>query len=320
MEREFLSWLIREQRGRRVPGLLVDVGDDAAAFETVPSSGEQGGLASPAWVVTTDGIADGSHFDWNKHPLRQIGHKAMAVNLSDLAAMAAAPAFALVTLHLPELFELKDVRELYEGIEATARQHGCHIIGGDTNRWAGRLVISVTAIGRASPGPGGTPHLCLKSEARPGDVVFVTGPLGGSILGRHLTFEPRVDLALRLNQQHAIHAMTDISDSLALDLGEMAEASGVGFTVEAERIPIAESAQSLASTCPGMSALEHALYDGEDFELVFTVDANTAAAIEDDPDLGQRVFRIGVIDESPGARIMDRDGGVRQLPIRGYEH
>lgn len=320
MEPEFLNWLKQQHRGRKVPGLLVDIGDDAAAFEAIPSQDADVPKQIGAWVVTTDGIADGSHFDWNKHSLREIGHKAMAVNLSDLAAMAALPAFALVTFNIPELFELRDVEELYLGIQTTGEKYGCHVIGGDTNRWAGRLAISVTAIGRATPGPDGSPHLCLKSDARPGDVVFVTGPLGGSILGRHLSFEPRVDLAVKLNRKYSIHAMTDISDSLTRDLADIAEASDVGFTLDAERIPISDSSQAMAATCPGKSALEHALYDGEDFELLFTVDPSTAVAIESDRDLAGGIVRIGTIDGHSGARILDRDQGVQDLVIRGYDH
>jgi len=250
MEREFLNWLKQQHRGRKVPGLLVDIGDDAAAFEAIPSQVADVPKQIGAWVVTTDGIADGSHFDWNKHSLREIGHKAMAVNLSDLAAMASLPAFALVTFNIPELFELRDVEELYLGIQTTGEKYGCHVIGGDTNRWAGRLAISVTAIGRATPGPDGSPHLCLKSDARPGDVVFVTGPLGGSILGRHLSFEPRVDLAVKLERFYSRCEQNDRREDESL----LASLRQEAITIADEaRVPTRQ--RSALRALPGQAAM-----------------------------------------------------------------
>ena len=187
MEADFLRWL-REHLPPH-PLLKLGIGDDAAVLATAGRSDV---------VVTTDLLADGVDFDLKKHEPRRIGHKALAVNLSDLAAMAARPLAAVISLNLPRQDGMRIATELYEGMLPLAERYRVAIAGGDTNSWDGPLVISVTALGEVTAdGP------LRRSGAQPGDRIIVTGSFGGSILGRHLDVQPRIDEALLLNQRYS---------------------------------------------------------------------------------------------------------------------
>jgi thiamine-monophosphate kinase len=210
MELEFIRRL-RERLPTRQADLLVGPGDDAAVL---------------AWrqaadcVVTTDMLTDGVDFRLAEAEPRQIGRKALAVNLSDLAAMAAVPVAVVVSLALPRTAGLEFAWELYEGLLPLAAEFDTLVAGGDTNAWDGGLVINVTAIGRTTErGP------LLRSGARPGDAIVVTGDFGGSILGKHFDFTPRVREALHLRANYDVHAAMDVSDGLSLDLSRLCEES-----------------------------------------------------------------------------------------------
>jgi thiamine-monophosphate kinase len=166
---------------------------------------------------------------------------------------------------LPKASGLTFAEELYAGMRQTADEFGVAIVGGDTNSWHGPLVVSVTVLGRVV-GRGAV----TRSGARSGDWLFVTGPLGGSLLGRHLDFTPRIREALALHSDVELHAMCDISDGLAADLHHILEESRVGAVLDADAIPVAGAARELSGTT-GKPPLMHALGDGEDFELVFAV-------------------------------------------------
>jgi thiamine-monophosphate kinase len=210
-------------------------------------------------------LTEGVDFRLAETPPRVIGRKAMAANLSDIAAMAGRPIAAVVGVVLP-LHEGKTIaEELYRGLRDVADAFQVPVVGGDTNAWAGGLVVSVTVLGEASPRGA-----VRRSGAVPGDWVFVTGPLGGSIRGRHLSPTPRIREALALHEFAPVHAMADISDGLAADLHHILTESHCGAILEAASIPIHPDALELAHST-GRTPLEHALGDGEDFELVFTV-------------------------------------------------
>ena len=211
---------------------------------------------------------------------RLAGRKAMAANLSDIAAMAGKPVAAVVSVALPFASSgagsaqaplpqassgLPFAEELYLGLRDVADAFQVSLVGGDTNSWNGPLVISVTALGEATDR-----GVVRRGGARPGDWLFVTGPLGGSILGHHLRFTPRVREALALHAAVELHAMCDISDGLTADLNHILEESRCGAVLQADAIPISATAKEL-SLRTGKSPLEHALSDGEDFELVFAV-------------------------------------------------
>jgi len=303
MEAEFLTWL----RGRLPPHprLRLGVGDDAAILQ----------LAQDArCVVTSDMLNDGVDFLWDQCDGPLAGRKSLAVNLSDLAAMAARPLAAVVSLALPRRNALEVACQLYEGLLPLAAEFGVAIAGGDTNVWDGPLAISITAIGEVTErGP------LLRSGARPGDAILVTGRFGGSLMGRHFRFTPRVREALLLNERYALHAGIDVSDGLSLDLSRLAQESGCGAVLELEAVPIHDAAYRIAAG-GGATPCEHALGDGEDFELILAVPAEEATRLLADQPLNVPLSRIGSFIAEPGLYRAQADGRRQPLPPRGYEH
>jgi thiamine-monophosphate kinase len=296
----FIDWL----RGRTPPAPRVGIGpgDDTAAV-TFPATAQ--------CLVTTDMLLDGSCFRLAEAGPRRVGRKAMAVNLSDIAAMAGRPLAAVVSVGLPRQGGRALAEELYLGLREAADEFATAIVGGDTNTWDGPLVISVTLLGEATErGP------VRRSGARPGDWLLVTGPLGGSILGKHLTFTPRVREALRLHEAADLHALIDISDGLAADLHHVCRESGCGAVLHADRIPIAEAAGALND---GRSPLDHALEDGEDFELIAAVSAaDGARLLREQPVPGITLYHVGeCVDQGVW---LERGGRREPLAARGYVH
>ena len=266
MERQFIEQL--RDRLPTHPQLLLGVGDDAAILQLAQSRD---------CIVTSDLLAEGTHFvlpvDGSLDEiLPRVGRKALAVNLSDIAAMAARPLAAVISLLLPKRNALTVAEGLYDGLLPLAEEFRTAVAGGDTNCWDGPLVISVTAIGETtSHGP------LRRDRAQPGDAILVTGDLGGSITGKHLDFTPRVREALLLHQRCDLHSGMDISDGVSLDLARLCEASGCGALLQQEAIPISDAARTVAAESKsGRTPLEHALSDGEDFELLLTAPASVA--------------------------------------------
>jgi thiamine-monophosphate kinase len=306
MEADFVRWLRDELPPS--PLLKLGIGDDAAILATAG----RGNV-----VVTTDLIADGVDFDLRTDDPRRIGHKALAINLSDLAAMAARPLAAVVALNLPRTGGERLAKELYAGMLPLAEKYRIAIAGGDTNSWDGPLVISVTAIGEVTAdGP------LRRRGVLPGDRILVMGNFGGSLLGRHLDVEPRVEEALLLNGRYALHAGIDCSDGLSLDLSRLCDESGCGAIVELDRIPVAPAAHELAKQLGNeKSPLEHALGDGEDFELILAVPLRSAEQmLADQPLDGVTLTDIGEIVEQRGLRARDAAGKIEPLEPRGYLH
>ncbi|MBA4018252.1 MAG: thiamine-monophosphate kinase [Pirellula sp.] len=310
MEAQFIAWL-RSRLPAPPASLLIGPGDDAAVIDTAKMAG---------MVATTDMLMDGVDFRLSQVDPRRIGRKALAVNLSDLAAMGSEPVAALVSLSLPRSGGFALARELYEGLLPLAEEFGAAIAGGDTNAWDGPLVISITALGRTtSRGP------LLRSGAKAGDAVVVTGELGGSILGKHFDFTPRVREAIALASRYEIHAAMDISDGLLLDLSRLCAESGCGAELELSAIPIAAAAYQLAELqADSCSALDHAVADGEDFELLLALAANDAANAERDQPLlaehGVRLTPIGRFISEAGIWSVDAAGVREKLEPRGYQH
>jgi thiamine-monophosphate kinase len=306
MESDFISWL--RSRLPSHPQLRLGPGDDAAILE-LSRSGQ--------CVVTVDLLSDGVDFDLATIDARRAGRKALAASLSDLAAMAAKPVAAVIALALPRKGGQRLAIELYEGMIPLAERYATAIAGGDTNSWDGPLAISVTAIGEVTPhGP------LLRGGAKPGDRIIVTGEFGGSILGKHLDFEPRIQEALLLKAHHDLHAGMDCSDGLSLDLSRMAGESGCGAALNLDRIPIAAAAYELTRKEPtGGTALDHALGDGEDFELILAVPPEDAAKLLAEQPLSPlRLTDIGQFIVEPGLWEIAPNGQQRRLPVRGYEH
>ena len=306
METEFIHWL----RGRLPahPQLLLGPGDDAAVLRLTRADG---------CVVTSDLLNDGVDFLLDQCDPRLVGRKALAVNLSDLAAMAARPVAAVVSLLLPRAGALPLAQQLFEGLLPLAEEFHVAVAGGDTNTWDGRLVICVTAIGEVT---GDRP--LRRNGALPGDELLVTGRLGGSLLGKHLHFTPRVREALTLHARYRLHAATDISDGLTLDLSNILTESGCGAVLDLEQIPLDGAAQRLAAQdAPGGSALDHALGDGEDFELILAAGPDEARRMLDDQPLETPLTRIGACTAEPGLWVRDAAGGpLRRMEPRGWRH
>ena len=291
-EFEFIEWIrSQQQASERVP---IPPGDDLAGLKW---AGED------MLLVGADQVLDGVHFDSHVHSPRQIGRKAMNRNLSDCAAMACLPAAAVATGALPKGAGLDYVKELHLGMAEAAAAFDCPIVGGDTATWDGRLALSVTILGKSA---GIKP--IVRCCARPGDGIYVTGPLGGSLLGRHMTFEPRVAMARKLASLGSVTAMIDVSDGLSRDLAHICRASGVGAVVMASLVPVHEDAIKMRRD--GRTPLEHALHDGEDYELLFT----------GKPDFYFASTRIGTITEEAGVWLQTASGSREALEAKGWEH
>jgi thiamine-monophosphate kinase len=296
----FIDWLRR--RTPSAARVLIGPGDDTAALAW-PS-------AAPC-LVTTDMLLEGSCFRLDEAGPHRVGRKAMAVNLSDIAAMAGIPVAAVVSVGLPRKGGLALAEQLYLGLREVADAFDTAIVGGDTNSWDGPLVISVTLLGEATPrGP------VRRSGAKVGDWLLATGGFGGSILGKHLDFTPRVREALALHQAVDLHAMIDVSDGLAADVEKLCAESRCGAVLRAETIPIDPVAQRMTDD---NTPLQHALGDGEDFELVFAVapeDGRRLLATQPVP--GITLAHLG---ECVIEGLWIEEGGERRpLPPTGYIH
>ncbi|HUE72829.1 MAG TPA: thiamine-phosphate kinase [Pirellulaceae bacterium] len=301
METQFIEWL-RSQVSRH-PRVPLGIGDDAAVVDL--PAGKQ-------WVVTTDMLMDDVDFHVGQHEPARIGRKSLAVNLSDLAAMGARPVACFVSVALPRQGGGELARAIYEGVFALARQFDTAIGGGDTNSWDGKLVINVTAVGEVETGKA-----WQRSGARAGDQILVTGEFGGSILGKHFDFTPRVAEAIWLAENAQITAAIDVSDGLSLDLSRICQESGCGAVLDLNSIPIAVAAANQADK---LTPLEHALGDGEDFELILAVAADEAERLLTLQPLAVPLTRIGQFVAEPGLWSQMADGTRAPLAPRGYEH
>jgi thiamine-monophosphate kinase len=310
MEHQFHNWLKSQiQPNSYVNNVLVGIGDDGAVL----SPNQQ------ATVVATDSIAQGTHFDLSRESAELVGRKALAVNLSDLAAMAAQPFAAVLNFTLPrepnhfesDTFEL--AKKLFAGVQELAQQFSVSIVGGDTNTWDGPLVISATVFGHRHPNLTGWSI----DGVQPGDGIVVSGTFGGSIHGRHLSFEPRIELANYLSANYNINAATDASDSLSLDMNAMAKASGVGIDFAMEAIPVSPDVRENDPT----KAIEHALSDGEDFELILAVRQTEIADLMSDKNVPCQLTVLGAAtDLHQELQTLDHHGNSITYTPKGYIH
>jgi len=331
--------LLRHIHGRvpAAPGVLVGLGDDAAAVEIGPSA-----------LLTTDSLVEGVHFHRDAAPPRLLGRKALTVNLSDVAAMGGIGRYATVSLCLPPDVTLGWVDSLYDGLLERAAEAGVALVGGNVTRGRESIVVDVTLVGDAG-------RLLLRAGARPGDHVVVTGTLGAAAEGVRLLAEgarldedgelvatgvwtesstpavtaclraqldPRPPLALArsIAERGIARAGMDISDGLSLDLVEICSRSGVGAVIEAAAVPVDPRAAGL-ERARGGDALALALHGGEDYQLLLAVDPK---AMGDMGGLarvwGVEVVAIGAfVEGEPVVRLRDADG-ERPLPPGGHDH
>jgi len=299
-----IEW-IRDQGIDIAEDVLIGVGDDMAVVRV---GGEK-------LLITTDMLLEGVHFELSKASLAQVGYKAMACSLSDCAAMAALPFVAVVAVGLPRNMSMQDAQKLHLGIQKAAKKYNCPVVGGDVTSWDKPLTINVSMLART-----GAVEPVLRSGAKVGDSVLVTGTLGGSLLGRHLEFEPRVTQARQLAELVDLHAMIDISDALSSDLGHICQQSGVSAVVDAEAVPISDAAKK--SDDP----LTAALGDGEDFELLFCLGPEDAERLLSQwPGISSlQLSCVGqiIVGDGKDHRVFLRQGNGQMQPmdIKGWEH
>jgi thiamine-monophosphate kinase len=284
-------------------------GDDCAVLDL--------GIQERLLLFKTDAVVEGIHFTANSAP-EQVGHKALARCLSDIAAMAGTPTAALVTIALPQNFDPQYLEDLYKGMNTLARRYDVAIVGGETTTNPERLLVSISLLGWAP-----RDKVVRRGGAQNGDAIFVSGELGGSRAGKHLEFEPRLAEAQWLRQRFDIHAMIDLSDGLAGDLPHLLKAGGVGAELLASAIPISREARRTAkASTAAKPALLAALTDGEDFELLFTAASRDAVPLLDSwkERFPQTALScIGKITSGKGIMIRDKQG-LTPLKAHGYEH
>jgi len=289
--------------------LVKGAGDDCAVLDL--------GLKDELILLKTDAVVEDVHFT-SEAPAARVGRKALGRTLSDIAAMAGKPIACLVTLGLPAEFDADFVTQFYEGLNDLAREYNVAVAGGETTRTTDKTFISIALLGTIP-----RQRILSRGGAKPGDAIFVTGELGGSISGKHLDFEPRIREAQWLAENFALHSMMDLSDGLAGDLRHILNASHVGAELLSSAIPISPAAKLKAKN--GSSAkppLLAALTDGEDFELLFTLPPKDAVRVLDGwkaafPKL--KLTCVGKISAEGGLRIRDKEG-IRELGLRGYTH
>ncbi|MGD9782020.1 MAG: thiamine-phosphate kinase [Kiritimatiellia bacterium] len=285
---------------------LVGPGDDCAVVRVSGSSDD--------WLFTTDPVIERRHF-LPETPARLVGRKAIARAVSDVAAMGGTPLWILVDLVAPSSTPVARIRGLYAGLIAAAKKWNLAILGGDTAE-GDTLELHVTGVGRIPRGAA-----VLRSGARAGDLVYVTGALGGAYLPgcrHHLLFEPRLEAGRFLAESKFATAMMDLSDGLAADLPRLLDASKRGVRLAAAAIPLSRAARKTPHP------LHHALCDGEDFELLFTVFPRKRARFEA---AWKRKFpklpatRIGAILSNPKQRLIHlSDGSTAPFRSGGYQH
>jgi thiamine-monophosphate kinase len=299
--------------------VVTGAGDDCAVLDL--------GVPEKLVLFKTDAMVEGFHFT-RETPPEKIGRKALARGLSDIAAMAGTPTAALVTIALPaapkrseggpENFDAEFVTKIYDGLNALAREHGVAIVGGETTTNPERILISISLLGTVP-----REKQILRSGAKVGDAIFVTGELGGSLAEKHLDFEPRIAETRWLAENFTIHSMIDLSDGLAGDLRHILNAGKIGAEILKSAVPISRAAKLNAKqNSAAKPAFAAALTDGEDFELLFTVASKDAVKLLDAwknkfPKL--KLSCIGKIVAGDGILIRDKSGS-HQLNAHGYVH
>ena len=310
---------------------LKGIGDDAAVIEA-------GDMVK---VVTTDLLMEGVHFDLSYAPLPHLGFKAVAVNVSDVAAMNAVPKQITVSIALSNRFSVEAIDALYEGIHAACEHYGVDLIGGDTTASRSGLAISVTAIGEAKP-----EQISYRSGAKENDILCVTGDLGAALVGlqilerekevflanpdmkpdlgkytlvtaRQLKPDARVDIIHELREMQVVPtSMMDISDGLASEIFHICKASGVGATIYEDKLPIDKQTFDTAVEL-NLDPITCVMNGGEDYELLFTIDQKDFAKLEKHPD----IHFIGHISKAEeGKYLVTKSGTAVQIKAQGWKH
>lgn len=269
---------------------IAGIGDDAAVLRM------NGGVLL---LATTDTFVEGVHFKLPRDPFFSIGQKAMLANVSDIAAMGGIPTHALVTIGLSKKISVENVKALYRGIDSIAKKCKIDIVGGDTVSSPKALIVSITLLGEVEK-----KYLLLRSGARPGDLICVTGKFGGSAAQkyeiRNTKYETNIEKARNIAKSQTATAMIDSSDGLVRSVLEICKASKVGARIYEDKVPVARGA-----------TLQHALYGGEEYELVFTAPKGKA---------GKYKVVGEIVGAKSGVKLIDAQGKIKPLKSGGYEH
>ena len=306
-------------------GVLKGVGDDAAVLDF-----------GDRWLLfTTDAVVEGVHFRLEHVTVEDIGYKALAVNISDIAAMGGKPTYALLTVGLPDRITIKDVEGLYRGLKEAAAAYGVQLVGGDTTR-SPVLILNIALLGEAPPF-----KVRYRSGALPGDIICVTGSLGGAAAGlflqenehlqcpeplrnfllrKHRRPEPRVEAGLVLSAISQVHALIDISDGLASEVRHIAYASRVGCQIFKAAVPI-EPAAKLVGQRAGLDPLDWALYGGEDYELLFAIAPEATGEVSEAlAGCGAACLPVCRVLQEQGLWLVLPDWHLLELTKTGFDH
>jgi thiamine-monophosphate kinase len=328
-ERNLIEYIRKNAACSSGHSLIRGIGDDCAVF---------GKTASGSWLVSTDMLVDGVHFNRAWHPPGLLGRKSIAVNLSDIAAMGGVPRFFLLSMSLPAGLSSDWLFQWLEGVTGILEEYNCVLIGGDTVL-SKELNISVTVIGEQHPS-----GILYRAGARAGDTVYVSGPLGLSAAGleilkiaseknqpfedkwkilvdAHLDPTPQIHLGQALCKSGYVSAMQDISDGLATDLSHICKESGVGAVIHEDRLP---SLPLLDQACEvfALQKFDCILRGGEDYQLVFTVKQGLEKDLEEllRNTGNQTIFPVGTVEKGQGVFLEDKEGGRLEITFQGYEH
>ncbi len=308
--------------------LIIGIGDDTAVIRI-----DENRLL----LITCDIQVENQHFRLKHISPYQLGKRAMVVNLSDIAAMGGNPTFALVSLGFPKSFPLSNFDDLFKGMKDQLAEFSVHIIGGNLSNTEKDLIIDITLMGEVVPD-----QFLLRSGARPGDRIFVTGKLGESGAGfyvlekygknypkefetlvqQHLQPIPRIEIGKRIAQSGFATAMIDISDGIASDLNHIYVMSGVGAEIYQDKIRLPEEIQKV-TYFSGKSALYLALHSGEDYELLFTARPEIPDSLFDSitKDTGVPITEIGrILPQDFGYYLIDRHGEKSPIQPKGWDH
>jgi thiamine-monophosphate kinase len=319
-EKALIAQIRRLAKAGANPAIVRGIGDDCAVLRLARRSGQ-----APDLLVTTDFSLEGIHFRRDWHPAESVGHRCLARGLSDLAAMGGEPVAAFLSLALPRDLPQDWVGRFTAGLLSLAEKYGVTLAGGDTAESPGGILADIALLGTVPKGKA-----VLRSGARPGDRIYVTGELGGSAAAvammrktvkpklnpreypRHFFPEPRIELGCILRQKDLASAMIDTSDGLSTDLAHICEESGVGAELQAELIPRARVGKPLREV-----DLELAMHGGEDYELLFTAPGKRRIP----PRIsGIPIAQIGQITRGGKMFLTNRSGAAHELKPQGWEH
>jgi len=321
---ELLAKMTRGARDEDTPAwqnLIIGIGDDAAAWRS-------DGFIE---LTTVDSFIQNVHFSLDITPWKELGWKALAVNLSDIAAMGGAPRYAVVSLALPDDTEVDDVRALYQGMIELAQGSGVAIVGGDTSR-APQVAVSITVVGSTNNQGG---NMLTRSGAKAGDRIAVTGFLGTASAGwemltKNLQFDAETTARLgkaflsphprlaegQLLLEHGVRAAIDISDGLVSDLGHICQASELGARLDVDRVPVHPDVRANFAD----QALELALSGGEDYELLFTGSASVIDSVQKVAQCPVTVIGEMIANEESKVTLVDQQGNPYKITRGGWEH